>query len=43
MLVNKIISSIFGLLHGTLFFGLAGILKSIMFILLTGASAFASK
>ncbi|MDE5679734.1 MAG: CPBP family intramembrane metalloprotease [Lachnospiraceae bacterium] len=40
-IANIIQSSIFGLLHGILFFGLTGILKSIMIILLTGASAFA--
>lgn len=40
-IANIIQSSIFGLLHGILFFGLAGILKSIIIILLTGASAFA--
>lgn len=40
-IANIIQSSIFGLLHGILFFGLAGILKAIIIILLTGASAFA--
>lgn len=40
-IANIIQSSIFGLLHGILFLGLAGILKSIIIILLTGASAFA--
>lgn len=40
-IANIIQSSLFGLLHGILFFGLAGILKAIIIILLTGASAFA--
>lgn len=40
-IANIIQSSIFGLLHGILFFGLTGILKAIIIILLTGASAFA--
>lgn len=40
-IANIIQSSIFGLLHGILFFGFAGILKAIIIILLTGASAFA--
>lgn len=40
-IANIIQSSLFGLLHGILFFGLTGILKAIIIILLTGASAFA--